>query len=110
MSKRQVKLTATWSWIASKRRCLGSQDLPNGVGNALQAAISRSDQCRFKCAGLSRPQRVFAIPMATTMFSKIDVLLRLYLTIKATTSTAERSVSALCRFKLIFDLHTSRLL
>ena len=40
-----------------------------------------------------------AVPMATTMFSEVDVLLLLYLTIPATTVTAERSFSALCRVK-----------
>ena len=54
MSKRQVKLTATWSRVASKRRCLTSQDLPNSAENVLQAASSRSDP--GTCAGFTTSQ------------------------------------------------------
>ena len=40
-----------------------------------------------------------AVPMAREMFSEIDKLLRLYLTVPVTTATAERSFSALRRIK-----------
>ena len=39
------------------------------------------------------------VPMAREMFSEIDKLLRLYLTIPVTTATAERSFSSLRRIK-----------
>ena len=48
---------------------------------------------------LASLQRVLAVPMAATMFSEVDVLLQLYLTIPATTATAERSFSALRRVR-----------
>ena len=40
-----------------------------------------------------------AVPMAREMFSEIDKLLRLYLTVPVTTATSERSFSALRRIK-----------
>lgn len=40
-----------------------------------------------------------SVPMAKTMFSEINVLLRLYMTIPITTATAERSFSTLRRLK-----------
>ena len=46
------------------------------------------------------------VPMAKDMFSKIDKLLQLYLTISVTTCTAERSFSALSRFKGVLGVRS----
>ena len=47
------------------------------------------------------------VPMAREMFSEVDKLLQIYLTIPVTTATAERSFSALRRIKTYLRLTMS---
>ena len=43
-------------------------------------------------------------PLASSMFSEVDKLVRIYLTLPVTTATGERSFSALRRIKTYFEI------